>query len=164
MAVVTTQTKFLLTFLYCIFFISCSNTTVVQESDLINGLTVSQFIRQEQYTGSINIYYEDDAIKSIRKYSNGKKHGKHEGWWPNGNKKYLYYFKQDQSFGMHKQWHSNGELFTLKNFKTGLEHGEQKSWDQNGELMYKYIYNNGRKYGIQGSIICNGGNELEALN
>jgi antitoxin component YwqK of YwqJK toxin-antitoxin module len=65
---------------------------------------------------------------------------------------------------MHKQWHSNGELFTLKNFKTGLEHGEQKSWDQNGELMYKYIYNNGRKYGIQGSIICNGGNELEALN
>jgi len=163
-AVVTTQTKFLLTFLSCIVFISCSNTTVVQESDLINGLTVSQFIRQEQYTGSINIYYEDDAIKSIRKYSNGKKHGKHEGWWPNGNKKYLYYFKQDQSFGMHKQWHSNGELFTLKNFKTGLEHGEQKSWNQNGELMYKYIYNNGRKYGIQGSIICNGGNELEALN
>jgi antitoxin component YwqK of YwqJK toxin-antitoxin module len=45
-----------------------------------------------------------------------------------------------------------------------LEHGEQKSWDKNGALMYKYIYNNGRKYGIQGSIICNGGNELEALN
>jgi len=163
-AVVTTQTKLLLTSLCCILFISCSNTTVVQESDLINGLTVSKFIRKEQYTGSINIYYEDDTIKSIRKYSNGKKNGKHEGWWPNGTKKYLYYFKQDQSFGAHKQWHSNGELYTLKNFKTGLEHGEQKSWNQNGELMYKYIYNNGRKYGIQGSIICNGGNELEALN
>ena len=144
MAAVTTQTKFLLTFLYCIIFTSCSNTTTIQESDLINGLTVSQFIRAEQYSKSINIYYQDDAIKSIRKYSNGKKNGKHEGWWPNGNKKYLFYFKQDQSFGMHKQWHSNGELFTLKNFKTGLEHGEQKSWDQNGELMYKYIYNNGR--------------------
>ena len=52
----------------------------------------------------------------------------------------------------------------LKNFKTGVEHGEQKSWDQNGELMYKYIYDNGRKYGIQGSVICNGGNELEVLN
>ena len=116
MAVVTTQTKLLLTSLCCILFISCSNTTVVEESDLINGLTVSKFIRQEQYTGSINIYYEDDTIKSIRKYSNGKKNGKHEGWWPNGTKKYLYYFKQDQSFGTHKQWHSNGELYTLKNF------------------------------------------------
>ena len=55
-------------------------------------------------------------------------------------------------------------LFTLKNFKTGIEHGEQKSWDKDGELMYKYIYDNGRKYGIQGSVICNGGNELEVLN
>ncbi len=55
-------------------------------------------------------------------------------------------------------------FFTLKNFRTGLEHGEQKAWDQNGELMYKYIYNDGRRYGIQGSIICNGGNEMGALN
>ena len=30
--------------------------------------------------------------------------------------------------------------------------------------LYKYIYDNGRKYGIQGSVICNGGNELEVLN
>ncbi len=67
MAAVTTQTKFLLTFLYCIIFTSCSNTTTIEESDLINGLTVSQFIRAEQYSGSINIYYQDETIKSIRK-------------------------------------------------------------------------------------------------
>ena len=164
MAVVTSQTKFLLTVLYCITFLSCSDTVIVEESDLINGLTVPQFVRQQQYTGSINIYYKDNNIKSIRKYSKGKKNGKHEGWWPNGNKQYLYYFKNDESFGTHKQWHANGELFTLKNFRTGLEHGEQKAWDQNGELMYKYIYNDGRRYGIQGSIICNGGNEMGALN
>ena len=164
MAAVTTQTKFLLVCFCCIIFISCSNTTIVKESDLINGSTVSQFIRQQQYSGYINTYYNDGTIQSIRKYSNGKKNGEHQGWWPNGNKKYLYYFKEDQSFGTHKQWHSNGELFTLKNFRTGIEHGEQKSWDKDGELMYKYIYDNGRKYGIQGSVICNGGNELEVLN
>jgi antitoxin component YwqK of YwqJK toxin-antitoxin module len=164
-AAVTTQTKFLLVCFCCIIIISCSNTTTVKESDLINGSTVSQFIRQQQYSGYINTYYNDGTtIKSIRKYSNGKKNGEHQGWWPNGNKKYLYYFKEDQSFGTHKQWHSNGELFTLKNFKTGIEHGEQKSWDKDGELMYKYIYDNGRKYGIQGSVICNGGNDLEVLN
>ena len=99
MAVVTTQTKFVLTFLYCIVFIACSNTVIINESDLINGLTVPQFIRNEQYTGAINIYYSDGTIKSVRKYSNGEKNGKHEGWWPNGNKKYLYYFKKDESFG-----------------------------------------------------------------
>ena len=91
MAAVTTRTKFLLVFFCCIF-TSCSNTTTVKESDLINGSTISQFIRQQQYSGYINTYYDDGiTIKSIRKYSNGKKNGEHQGWWPNGNKKYLYY-------------------------------------------------------------------------
>jgi hypothetical protein len=73
-AAVTTQTKFLLVFFCCIIFISCSNTTTVKESDLIDGSTVSQFIRKQQYSGYINIYYDDGiTIKSIRKYSKGKK-------------------------------------------------------------------------------------------
>ena len=52
-------------------------------------------------------------------------------------------------------------LEELKNYKNGLEDGEQKAWDMNGDLMYKYIYNDGRKYGIQGSVVCNGGKDLE---
>ena len=52
------------------------------------------------------------------------------------------------------------KIFGVKNFKNGIEEGEQKAWDQNGNLMYKYIYHKGRKYGIQGSIVCNGMNEL----
>jgi antitoxin component YwqK of YwqJK toxin-antitoxin module len=164
-AVVTTQTRFLTLFFYCIAFLSCSNTIIIDETDLIEGLTTPQFLRQEQYTGLINTYYSDEInIKSVRKYKDGKKNGEHLGWWPNGNMKYQYYFKNDESFGLHRQWHMNGELFTVKNYKNGLEHGEQKSWDNNGNLMYKYIYNDGRKYGIQGSIICNGGNEMEILN
>ena len=48
----------------------------MKESDLINGSTISQFIRQQQYSGYINTYYDDGiTIKSIRKYSNGKKNG-----------------------------------------------------------------------------------------
>ena len=91
MAAVTTQTKLLLVFFCCIIFTSCSNTTTVKESDLIDGSTVSQFIRKQQYSGYINIYYDDGiTIKSIRKYSKGKKNGEHQGWWPNGNKKYQY--------------------------------------------------------------------------
>ena len=163
MAAVTTRTKFLVFFSFLL--ISCGEKINITEFELIDGMDTQRFVRVNNYSGTITITYIDDVtIKSKRRYLKGKKNGVHEGWWPNGNKKYLYYFKEDQSFGTHKQWHSNGELFTLKNFKTGVEHGEQKSWDQNGELMYKYIYDNGRKYGIQGSIICNGGNELEVLN
>ncbi len=160
----TLQIKLALPFFYTIFLFSCTEVLIVHESDLINGMTVQKFVRDNQYDGIIKVHYSDSQLKSMRKYSNGKKYGKHEGWWPNGNKRYTYYFKEDQSVGQHFQWHSNGQLFSLKNFKNGLESGEQKAWDQNGNLMYKYIYHDGRKYGIQGSVVCNGMNELAEQN
>ena len=160
----TLQIKLALPFFYTIFLFSCTEVLIVHESDLINGMTVQKFVRENQYDGIIKVHYSDSQLKSMRKYSNGKKYGKHEGWWPNGNKRYTYYFKEDQSVGQHFQWHSNGQLLSLKNFKNGLESGEQKAWDQNGNLMYKYIYHDGRKYGIQGSIVCNGMNELAEQN
>ena len=160
----TLQIKLALPFFYTIFLFSCTEVLIVHESDLINGMTVQKFVRENQYDGIIKIHYSDSQLKSMRKYSNGKKYGKHEGWWSNGNKRYTYYFKEDQSVGQHFQWHSNGQLFSLKNFKNGLESGEQKAWDQNGNLMYKYIYHDGRKYGIQGSVVCNGMNELAEQN
>ena len=112
----TIQTK-IVAFLYTIFLFSCSETVIIQESDLVNGMTVQQFIRDSQYTGIIEIYYSDNQLKSLRKYSDGKKYGKHQGWWENGNQKYEYYFKNDQNVGQHMQWHSNGQLFIVKNFK-----------------------------------------------
>ena len=160
----TLQIKLALPFFYTIFLFSCTEVLIVHESDLINGMTVQKFVRENQYDGIIKVHYSDSQLKSMRKYSNGKKYGKHEGWWPNGNKRYTYYFKEDQSVGQHFQWHSNGQLFSLKNFKNGLESGEQEAWDQNGNLMYKYIYHDGRKYGIQGSVVCNGMNELAEQN
>ena len=163
-AVDTLQTKFVLLFSYTIFLFSCTEVLIVQDSDLIDGMTVQKFVRENQYDGIIKTYYPDHQLQSMRKYSNGKKYGKHEGWWPNGNKRYTYYFNKDQSVGQHLEWHSNGQLFVLKNFENGLENGEQKAWDQNGDLMYKYIYYDGRKYGIQGSVVCNGMNELAEQN
>ena len=108
----TIQTK-IVTFLYTIFLFSCSDTVIIQESDLINGMTVQQFIRDYQYTGIIEIYYPNNQLKSLRKYSGGKKYGKHKGWWENGNQQYEYYFKDDQNAGRHMQWHSNGKLFIV---------------------------------------------------
>ena len=64
-------------FLYTVFLFSCSETVIIQESDLIDGVTVQQFIRDSQYTGIIEIYYLNNQLKSLREYSGGKKYGKH---------------------------------------------------------------------------------------
>ena len=164
MVAVTSQIKvFLLFFVFLL--LSCSNEISINEDNLIDGKNIQQFIRSTNFSGQINVMYnEGQALKSSRTYRNGLKNGKHTGWWENGNKKYEFYFKNDQSEGKHFQWHQNGQLFTQKNFKNGLEDGEQKGWDIKGNLMYKYIYNDGRKYGIQGSILCNGGKELTIKN
>ena len=88
-------------FLYTVFLFSCSETVIIQESDLIDGVTVQQFIRDSQYTGIIEIYYPNNQLKSFRENSGGKKYGKHKGWWENGNQQYEYYFDNDQNIGKH---------------------------------------------------------------
>jgi len=164
MVAATLQTKFVIIFLSLVLF-SCQNKIAINENELINGLEISRYIRTKEFSGSISIMYlENETLKSKRYYKKGKKNGHHQGWWPNGTKKYSFHFKNDMSVGEHLQWHQNGNLFTHKQFKNGLEDGEQKAWDLNGDLMYKYIYNDGRKYGIQGSVICNGGKDVADKN
>ena len=163
MVAVTLRTKILFFFSFLI--VSCGERIIIKEDELINGINIQKFIRLNEFSGKITIkYIENNTIKSKREYINGKKNGTHEGWWPDGTKKFNFQFRNDSSEGEHFQWHSNGQLFTHKIFKNGLEEGEQRAWDMNGDLMYKYIYNNGRKYGIQGSIICNSEKDLVINN
>ena len=152
-------------FLFSFALLSCQNQIIISENQLIGGLEIPRYVRTNQFSGTISVMYDNDTfLKSKRQYKDGKKNGQHEGWWPNGQKKYSFIFKNDMSVGEHFQWHQNGTLFTHKQFKNGLENGEQKAWDNNGDLMYKYIYNDGRKYGIQGSVVCNGGKDLAGNN
>tara|TARA_B100001113_G_C20925980_1_gene542191 strand:- start:142 stop:639 length:498 start_codon:yes stop_codon:yes gene_type:complete len=152
-------------FLFSFALLSCQNQIIISENQLIGGLEIPRYVRTNQFSGTISVMYDNDTfLKSKRQYKDGKKNGQHEGWWPNGQKKYSFIFKNDMSVGEHFQWHQNGTLFTHKQFKNGLENGEQKAWDNNGDLMYKYIYNDGRKYGIQGSVVCNGGKDLADNN
>ena len=152
-------------FLFSFALLSCQNQIIISENQLIGGLEIPRYVRTNQFSGTISVMYDNDTfLKSKRQYKDGKKNGQHEGWWPNGQKKYSFIFKNDMSVGEHFQWHQNGTLFTHKQFKNGLEDGEQKAWDNNGDLMYKYIYNDGRKYGIQGSVVCNGGKDLAGNN
>ena len=152
-------------FLFSFALLSCQNQIIISENQLIGGLEIPRYVRTNQFSGTISVMYDNDTfLKSKRQYKDGKKNGQHEGWWPNGQKKYSFIFKNDMSVGEHFQWHKNGTLFTHKQFKNGLEDGEQKAWDINGDLMYKYIYNDGRKYGIQGSVVCNGGKDLADNN
>ena len=164
MVAATIQIKFAV-FLFSFALLSCQNQIIISENQLIGGLEIPRYVRTNQFSGTISVMYDNDTfLKSKRQYKDGKKNGQHEGWWPNGQKKYSFIFKNDMSVGEHFQWHQNGTLFTHKQFKNGLENGEQKAWDNNGDLMYKYIYNDGRKYGIQGSVVCNGGKDLTDNN
>jgi len=164
MVVATIQIKSAV-FLFSFALLSCQNQIIISENQLISGLEIPRYVRTNQFSGTISVLYDNDTfLKSKRQYKEGKKNGQHEGWWPNGQKKYSFIYKNDMSVGEHFQWHQNGTLFTHKQFKNGLEDGEQKAWDINGELMYKYIYNDGRKYGIQGSVVCNGGKDLADNN
>ena len=99
MVAATLQTKFVIIFLSLVLF-SCQNKIAINENELINGLEISRYIRTNEFSGSITIMYLDnETLKSKRYYKKGKKNGHHQGWWPNGTKKYSFHFKHDMSVG-----------------------------------------------------------------
>ena len=106
---------------------SCGENITITEYELINNMDIQRFIRTNQFSGTITVMYTDDITKkSKRKYVSGKKNGVHEGWWPNGTKKYSFVFKDDTSTGKHFQWHQNGKLLRKNNLKTVLSKGNKR--------------------------------------
>ena len=89
MVAVTLRIKFAVV-LFSLVLLSCQDKIIITEYELVDGLDVSRYVRTNEYSGSISIMYIDDTtLKSKRHYSKGKKNGVHEGWWPNGQIKYL---------------------------------------------------------------------------
>ena len=76
MVAVTSQIKvFLLFFVFLL--PSCSNEISINEDNLIDGKNIQQFIRSTNFSGQINVMYnEGQALKSSRTYRNGLKNGK----------------------------------------------------------------------------------------
>ena len=119
-----------------------------------NDTLFVQDILQGLKNGYSKFFYETGMPAEIRYFAAGKKEDAAEAWWPNGQKRFEYHYKNDLYEGLQQEWFANGQLYSSKNFLHGYEHGMQQNWDSTGGILANYEARNGRNYGNIGQKHC----------
>jgi antitoxin component YwqK of YwqJK toxin-antitoxin module len=97
---------------------------IIKESDSLGRLVASLSVNKGKLQGETFFYHENGAIKELRNYKNGLKHGVWYSYDEKGNKTALAHYKND------------------------TKHGAWQIWDEQGTLRYHMKYTNGEKTGV----------------
>lgn len=98
--------------------------------------------------------YADGHLQSRVHYLRGKKSGRFETWWPNGNLRTSVEYVDDVFHGEYRTFTVDGQPYELKHFALGKEAGLQQAWDENGQLYLNYEVRNGRHFGMLNAKPC----------
>ena len=71
----------------------------------------------------------------IGHFNMGKKHGKFEQWYDDGEKRHkelIASFNQNRYVGVYREWYSNGKRSIIGFYINGDEQGKYQEWYENG--------------------------------
>ncbi|SNR16301.1 toxin-antitoxin system YwqK family antitoxin [Tenacibaculum jejuense] len=123
--------------------------------DTLNRLkTISNYLRGKKEGQELK--YLNDTLKiEERFYTKGKKSGIHNGWWPNGNKRFEYHFNTTGAYnGEVNEWYKNGQQMKAFHFVKGKEEGKQQLWRDDGRIRANFVTKNGDRFGLIGLKKC----------
>ena len=104
--------------------------------------------------GTAKGWYNTGEKLMERRFINGKRQGQFIQWWPNGNCRYAFYFKDDVYHGKQEVFFPNGTKREESNYQSGTLDGVQQVWDEKGERIANYVIKNGKVYGVQTVKSC----------
>ena len=104
--------------------------------------------------GVFKKWYRNNQLAEYRTYHEGKKVGKHVGFWENGQPKFEFNFIAGELHGESNEWYRNGQAYKAFHYKMGYENGSQKMWWENGIIRANYVVKQGRRYGLIGLKLC----------
>ena len=85
---------------------------------------------------------EGEGLRYEWYYKDGKMaDGVSRGWFPNGNLKSEWTWKDGKANGVYTQWHMNGQKKLEGTFKNGVFHGKWTEWYENGQKRNEVTYN-----------------------
>ena len=101
-------------------------------------------------------YFEDGHLKSMTSYHENLMHGEVKNW--SGAEEHpilaIRNFYQGKPHGTHKKWYPNGNVFKIVNYNMGKEEGLQQAFLENGKLYANYEAHDGRSFGLKRSMLC----------
>lgn len=154
------------------------NTIVFKNDSSLKLLNGVYHLGGKPFSGFIKEYYENDTIKCIgsylngkqqgttktfflngkldteRRFKNGKAYGKHVGFWENGNMMFEFMYYNDKREGIQKQWYESGSKYFELSYSDDRENGMQRAWRENGKPYINYEVKDGERYGLQKSALC----------
>ena len=107
-------------------------------------------------------WHPNKQLAESRNYKQGKKIGKHIGYWEKGNLKFEYHFINGEHDGLLNEWYQSGQRYKEFHYKKGYEEGSEKIWWENGTIRANYVVKNGRRYGLIGLKLCM--NPVDSIN
>lgn len=115
--------------------------------------SVGSYLNGKQH-GITKTFFRNGITDTERSFKNGKAFGKHIGYWENGNRKFEFIYFDNKREGLQKQWYETGTRYCELNYANDSENGMQKAWRENGKLYTNYEVKNGVRYGLQKSGLC----------
>jgi antitoxin component YwqK of YwqJK toxin-antitoxin module len=115
--------------------------------------SIGSYFQGKQH-GIIKTFFSNGNLESLRNYRNGIGYGQHLGYWKNGKKKFDFIYFNDKREGIQKQWYESGNKYYELTFNDDRENGMQKAWRENGKIYINYEVKNGVRYGLQKSALC----------
>lgn len=114
-----------------------------------NGRTVYELpIVDGKENGMANGSYNTGEKLMERNFADGKREGIFKQWWPNGNYRYLFNYKNDVYDGRQYVFFIGGKKQQESNYVLGELEGLQRIWNQDGQLISNYMYKDKKLYGI----------------
>ena len=94
----------------------------------------------------------------LGKMKNGKKEGKWISWYPNGQKKSVLTYKNENIDGLFTTWYENGQKKVERTYKDGEPDGLDRKWYKNGQKRLEETWKNGewisvKEWNEDGSLI-----------
>lgn len=128
--------KFLILLLYVAFIFSCGDgINRYDDSEVVTrGDVTYVFSTMKPVTGIVYNKYRGSKVQYECSYLNGKKHGKEQMWFNNGNLSFLNNYVLGEYSGISEQYYENGQI---KKRYYWLEHSykEPDCWEENGNKI-----------------------------
>lgn len=150
---------FVLLFVSCILFCSCTKTIPPEKLQIRNGIAYevnseTPFTGMIKCTDSTNLYETE--------YENGKVDGIHKEKYSDGKLKDLSHYKNGLADGLQEHYFSNGQKQFSVNYKNGKLDGETVEFYESGQIKIKEIYSNDKV--IQFNSWYSNGQQQRVLN
>lgn len=124
--------------------------------DLLPGIDI--LVEQEFQDGylhgkEIEKDFQGNILAS-REYRYGIRDGRHVGYFPTGQKKFEYTYKDNLMEGEAWEYYQNGSVYTFLIYEKGSEK-LIKRWREDGQIYLNLVVKNGIAYGLAGGKLCN---------